>query len=102
MSGIEGLEKLLGPGFGQNNLLEISGLKGKLWIQSENRGALLCFGRSGYLRCAILQQFRVLIILIRIALTQLVDNKILAHRSIIIKEKQNKEGLGFVPLELGN
>jgi hypothetical protein len=44
VSGIKVLEKLLGPGFGQNNLLEISGLESKLWIQSENRGALLGFG----------------------------------------------------------
>jgi hypothetical protein len=88
MGGIEILEKLLALGSGRNNLLKISGLKCKLWIEGKNRGALLSFGRCGYFRYAILQNFEILGILIRVALTQLVDNEILAHWLIIIEEKE--------------
>ncbi len=88
IGGIEVLEKLLGLGSGRNNLLKISGLKCKLWIEGKNRRTLLSFGRCGYFRYAILKQFRILGIFIRVALTQLVYNEIFAHCLIIVEEKE--------------
>lgn len=85
MGGVEILEKLLGFRFRQDDLLKVCGLERKLWIECKNGRALLGFGRCGYLRCAILEQFRVLTVLMRIALTQLADNEILAHGLIMMK-----------------